>query len=149
MILTVLSLGLLQPLMMLALTVVCLRFLWCLDAPETGHRRGGNPALRGGLLCFAVAGMGRGALLLRAWLARFASEDVLPLLLLRDPDLVGEVTGAVVAMVGMVGALLTVRGARALIWLDASGEIPIPPSLRRVLPLLLLGAAVASRMAAQ
>jgi hypothetical protein len=139
---TMLLLGLVQPALMVLLAVICLRFLWCLDR-SSAQRRSGNDSLRGGLLLFAVAGLGRGLLLLRVFLSRFAHEDVGPLLLLRDPDLVGEVTGLVVAVLGVLGALLMVRGSRALIWRDRAGEIPIPAGVRRFVPVLLCAALLA------
>lgn len=132
-------LGVAQPGLMLLLAALCLRFLWDLDH-SMRERRAANPSVRHGVLFLAVAGLGRGALLVRTMLFEVGSPDIRAWLLVGNPDLVGAMTGVGVGLCGVTGAMLLLRGCRALIFRDASGEVVMPRAGRMAMVAAVLAA---------
>lgn len=96
------------------------------DLAVRPRRRRSSPAVHGGLMLLAGAGVGLGLLSVRLVLLRMAGESWGWFLLSRNPDLLGDLVSGACSIIGVAGVLLLIRGYRAVLFYADSGRLPAP-----------------------
>lgn len=122
------TLGVLQPTMLGILAVVSFRELYRLDTHPRGQaqRRAANPSYRAGLALLAFGASGRFLLSMRALVMKLLGFTGYYLSAMNLPEPLVESAQTVSTIIAVIGILLFIRGARAILHKDASGELTIP-----------------------
>lgn len=132
----------LQPAMLGVLTFAAFHELRVLDKVDS--RREANPSIRAGLALIGFGCFGRFMLSVRALIAKlldYSGKSLFALMNLPGPLV--ECASTIATMVAIAGILLLIRGNRAVLYREASGDVARASGEAKILGLLLLLALLA------